>query len=260
MSIESAAAAVAGRVRESRRGFLTVTRDALRDDFAIGRFTQQQSDLLCEALEKHGVFVHPRPFNGPPTVRLYLRGHVLAEVAESVINPESIPDSPLRRAAEVFARIHAGTHLRSDDVTWLSAFDLLLQVVLGRPPEGWEDLNDDRHPSQLARELAHALGLAAGISDHASTLRVAAAVCALRPRGRRWTSAELMAPGVSESGAAAFVSAVRSAHVALQTEHENLLRRAAQLLLAKDEVPTHPVELGLLGLRFRREEAEGSEP
>ncbi len=189
MSFESAAVAVAERVRTNKRGFLTMRREELRDAFGIGRFTEAQSDGVCEALARQHVLVHPHPRSGEPSLRLYDRKHSLGRVAESILIPGEMPETPLRDAAKLFAREHAGRDLRSDDVVWISAFDVLLQVVLGRPPEGWEDLNDDRHPSQLAREIGHALGLPAGVTDQTSTLRIAAAVCALRPRGRRWTVA-----------------------------------------------------------------------
>jgi hypothetical protein len=257
MSFENAAGALAERVRATKRGFLTLRREELREAFGIGRFTEQQSDSIVAAIVQLGLLVYPHPFVPSPTVRLYDRKHSVGQIAESVLVPGEMPDTPLRNAAQAFAREHAGRDLRSDDVVWISAFDLLLQVVLGRPPEGWEDLNDDRHPSQLARELGHALGLAAGVTDLTSTLRIAAAVCALRPRRRRWTVGELASPTAPAAATVAFLGHVRAAHLALQTEHEHLLREAALLLLGGETVPEVPVELGLLGLRFRREEADG---
>lgn len=257
MSFESAATAVAERVRSTKRGFLTMRREELREAFGIGRFTEQQSDAIWDALYAQGLLVHPHPFINLPMLRLYDRKHSVGQIAESILAPGEMPDTPLRNAAQMFARVHAGRDLRSDDVAWISAFDLLLQVVLGRPPEGWEDLNDDRHPSQLAREIGHALGLPTGVTDQAATLRLAAAVCALRPRSRRWTVAELSSAPAAEAPTAAFLGHVRAAHLSLQTEHEHLLRQAAQLLLGREDVPEVPVELGLLGLRFRREDEEG---
>ena len=257
MSFDEAATRVAARIREQGRGFLTVRREELREAFDIGKFTEKQAEGVCEALERSGVIVFPHPFAGQPTMRLYEIAHPLGKVAEAMLLPAEVPETSLRHAAQMFAREHAGRDLRSDDLPWLGAFDLWLQVVLGRPPEAWEDLKDERHPSQLARELAHALGLPHGITEHVATTRIAAAVCALRPRSRRWTAAELMTSQITEDAAAAFVATLRAANMTLRGEHDVVLAQAARLLLGREELPTDPVELGLLGLRYRREDSTG---
>jgi hypothetical protein len=258
MTFDEAGEALAQRVRATGRGYLTMRREELREVFGIGRLTEGQSNAACEALGRQGLFVFPHPFESGPVLRLYDQKHLMAGVAEAVARPDAIPDTPLRRAAEIFARESAGRDLRSDDAPWLLVFDLFLQVVLGREPEGWEDLRDDRHPSELARELATALGFPPTLSAEPSTLRLAAAVCSFRPRRRQWLVSELLGVGGHEAAILPLIDGLASANRRLRDEHERLLQQAARLLLGVDELPSRPVELGIHGLRFRREDVNRS--
>lgn len=252
------AAAVAARLRATGRGFLTMRKDELREAFGVGRFTEGQSNAVCEALDRYGVTVFPPPFYSGMTLRLYQAEHPIRDVADAVLNPDNVPETALRRAADVFARERSGRDLRSDDAPWLRIFDLFLQLVVGRQPEGWEDLRDDRHPSQVARELAEALGFDRQVPDDESTVRLAAAVCAFRPRRRRWEPAALVPAGWDGAAALPLVAQLETTNRALHERHEQLLREAAQLLLHAKQVPDRPVEVGLLGLRYCREDDERS--
>jgi hypothetical protein len=247
---------VVSQVRGTGRGFLTMRRDGLRDAFGIGRFTEGQAEAVCEALGRLGVFVYPHPFDNVSTLRLYDQKHPIAGIAEAVALPDAMPETALRNASEVFARERAGRDIRSDDAPWLVAFDILLQTVIGREPEGWEEMRDDRHPSQLARELGQALGFAQGVTDQIALLRLAAAVCAFRPRRRQWLASELSGGAEGPSAVLPFIDGLEAANRRLRDEHERLLHQAARFLLRADEVPSVAVELGLLGLRYRREDGE----
>lgn len=256
MSFDEAATALATRVRSTGKGFLTMRRDELRDAFDIGRLTPGQSEAICESLGRQGVYVFPNPVQNGHTLRLYDQRHPIAGLAEAVSQPDAIPETALRHAAEVFAREHAGRELRSDDAPWLTVFDVFLQIALGREPQGWEELRDDRHPTELARELAVALGFAADVASRSSTLRLAAAVCAFRTRTRGWLASELAGPDDAEAAVLPLTDALAAAGRRLHDDHDRLLRQAARLLLRSDEIPVQQVELGLLGLRYRRETAE----
>jgi hypothetical protein len=253
---DAEAQAVAGRVRATNRGFLTMRKDELRDAFGVGRFTEAQSDAVCEALFRNGAFVFPRPYSSGPSLRIYECDHPVAQVAEAILEPDSIPETPLRQAADLFAREKAGRELRSDDAPWLTIFDLFLQLLIGRQPDGWEDLRDDRHPSQVATELAAVLGLDPGLAADDSTTRIAAAVCAFRPRRRNWQVSAFVPEERGQDNAQPLVAALHASNRSLRDLHEQLLRQAAQLLLLSDLVPDHPVEVGLLGLRYCREDDE----
>lgn len=258
MTFDEAAMPVAARVRASGCGFLTMRREELREAFGIGKFTERQATEVCEALGRQGIFVHPHPYESGPTLRLYDQKHPVGAIAETVARPDELPETSLRRTAEVFARETAGRDLRSDDAPWLVVFELFLHLVLGREPDDWEDLRDDRHPSELARELALALGFAQSIAEAHSTLRIAAAIGAFRPRRRPWLAKELTGPDGADVTLLAFVDGLAAANRRLREEHERLLRQAARLLLRADAIPDKPVELGLIGLRYRREDAERS--
>jgi hypothetical protein len=235
---------------------MTIRRDELRDAFDIGRLTPAQSEAVCEALGRQGVFVFPAPVQNGHTLRLYDQRHPIAGLAEAVTKPDAIPETALRRAAEVFAREHAGRELRSDDAPWLTVFDVFLQIALGREPDGWEELRDDRHPTELARELAVALGFTADVASRPSTLRLSAAVCAFRTRTKAWLASDLAAPDDTEAAVLPLIDALAAAGRRVRDDHDRLLRQAARLLLRSDEIPSRPVELGMLGLRYRRESAE----
>jgi hypothetical protein len=124
---------------------------------------------------------------------------------------------------------------------------------LGGEPQGWEDLRDDRPPSELARDIAGALGFVPDLASRQSTIRLAAAIRAFRPRARPWLAADLAGIGGGEAAALPLVDALAAANRRLRDEHDQLVRQAARLLLGADEIPTKAVELGLLGLRYRRE-------
>jgi hypothetical protein len=253
MTFEEAARSIFSRLKASGRGFLSIRKDELREAFGIGRLTEQQSDLIVEALEAAQVYVYPHPYWSGSTVRLYDRKHPLGDLAISVAEPDRTTDAPLRRAAETFARERAGKDLRSEDVPWTEAFEIFLQLVTGREPDGWEDLKDQRHGSMLARELAGALGLEPSLADSSTVVKLAAAVCCLRPKATRWNAADLSTDPES-SYAMDLVSALDARDRRVREELDRALRAAALVLLAGKEIPSTQVELGTLGLRRRRED------
>jgi hypothetical protein len=256
MTFETVAAELAAQVRDSASGFLTMRRDALRAAFDIGRFTQAQATAVCEALGEAHVAVYPHPFENVSTVRLYDKMSPIGQVAAAILHPEELPETKIRHAADLFEREARGRDLRSDDAPWLRVFDLFLQIALGREPDDWEELRDDRPGPELAREIASALGFEASIAQEPTTLRIAAGVCAFRPRVRRWSAAEFDVE--AGSAASGLVDRIAAANAQLGELHADLLRQAAMLLLGKRGIPRHNVELGVLGLRYRREDAERS--
>ena len=147
---------------------------------------------------------------------------------------------------ELYARANAGKDRRSDDVPWLSALDVFLQLVIGKPPEGWEDLDDDREPFQLREALAASLGLPDDIVNAKETVRIAGAVCACRPHRYRLDDAP---PGLG----AALAEAARKQRECFDA----VLLEAAKHLLEGAEIPSRNVELGRLGLRYRHEAKGG---
>jgi hypothetical protein len=108
--------------------------------------------------------------------------------------------SHLRQEAPCWqhGRGHHSCRERSRDITSPSGGSLCPR---GRQPEAWKDLRDDRHPSQVARELAAALGFTQEIVDEEMTMRIAAAVCASRPRAQRWVASDFAEFGASEAPA-----------------------------------------------------------
>lgn len=260
MSFDDSAATLATRLRATGQGFLTIRRDELRDHFGIGRLTEGQSQAITVALRKQEVIAIPHPFSSGPTLRLYDGQHPIGDMVQAIVWPDEIPETPLRRASDAFSRQNAGRDLRSDDVPWPMAFDLFLQVALGRELDDWEELRDDRHPTELARAFAQALGFPPELADEPSTLRIAAAACAIRPRRRNWVAAEFVPEGEPASSAQGLLDALGTALRRQKDEHERVLQQAARLLLGSTEIPHHPVELGLLGLRYRRENSARTEP
>jgi hypothetical protein len=256
MTFDEAATGLATKVRATGHGYLTMRRDEVRDAFEIGRLTEGQANAICEALGRHGVYVFPHPFSSGLSLRLYQQDHPVARIAEAVTRPDMIPETALRQAADVFAREKAGRDLRSDDAPWLPVFDMFLQLVLGREPEGWEEMRDDRPRPELAAEVGTALGLSAGTSSAPSTLHVAAAVCAFRPRSRRWLAPELAGPSDNSAAVLPLLDSLHAVNRHLQQEHDRLLRQAARLFLQSEDIPTTAVELGCMGLRYRREDSE----
>ena len=123
---------------------------------------------------------------------------------------------------------------------------MFLQLVIGKPPEGWEDLDDDREPFQLVAALAASLDLPADVVDAKETVRIAGAVCACRPHRYRLEDAP---PGLG----AALAEATRKQ----KESFDGVLREAAKHLLEGAEIPSRNVELGRLGLRYRHEAKGG---
>jgi hypothetical protein len=136
----------------------------------------------------------------------------------------------------------AGKERRSVVVPWLSALDVFLQLVIGRSPEGWEDLDDDRELYQLVAALAASLELPAEIVHSTETRRMAGAAWACRPRVPRWE-------GAPPALAAILAEAARKQKYIF----DGMLRDAAKHLLGGADIPSRDVDLGRLGLRYRRE-------
>lgn len=251
---------IAARIRASNKGYLTVRRDELREQFGIGRLTENLSRQIEAALDHAALFILPSPADTYDNVlRIYEKG-AFGDLVISIFDPSNSTEAPLARYAEQMQRAKRGADLRSDDAPWLTIFDVFLQVVMGREPEGWEELNDERHPNELAQQLATALDLPRTTVQRQATLRLAAAVCAVRPRRRSTLLADQLAmiPEADDSHVRQFLDAKDSAERRMREEHERLLTLAAKLLLGTNEVPTRSVEVGVLGLRFRREDNERS--
>ncbi len=235
-------------------GFLTIQRDALRERFNIGRLTQGISNDLVDKLSEHRMVVIPHPYsaqgNTPSaqgnTLRVYDLDSEIGKIARAVAEPQTVSEKALLDTLELHTRANAGKDRRSDDVPWLTALDVFLQLFIGRPPEGWEDLDDQREPHQLVAALAEGLGLPAEIVNARATAAIAGAVCAYRPRRFRLEAAS---PDLN--------SALEEAGRRQQEIFDRLLREAAKHLLGRSEIPSHNVELGRLGLRYRREAQGG---
>jgi hypothetical protein len=228
-------------------GFLTMQRDTLRERFGIGRLTQRISQDLTTTLYEHGMIVFPHPYYMQgSSLRVYDVESEIGKIALAIADPQLATERALVDAVNLHTRANAGKDRRSVDVPWLSALDVFLQLVIGRPPEGWEDLEDGREPYQLVAALAASLDLPAEVADAHETVRIAGAVCACRPHGHRWEGAP---PGL----AVALAEAARK-----QKEiFEGVLQEAAKHLLGGAEIPSRNVELGRLGLRYRREAKGG---
>jgi hypothetical protein len=228
-------------------GFLTIQRDSLRQRFGIGRLTQGISNDLRATLEEHGMFVIPHPYYAQGnTVRVYDIESEIGKIAWAVVAPHSASERPLVDAVDLYNRANSRKDRRSDDVPWLTALDVFLQLVIGRPPEGWEDLHDDRPPYQLIGSLAATLDLPDGVETSKETVAIAGAVCACRPHRLRWDGAP---PALGR--------ALGEAAEEQKQIFDRVLREAAVHLLGGRQIPSHNVELGRLGLRYRREAQGG---
>jgi len=228
---------------EGHGGFLTLQRDTLRERFGIGRLAEKNTEELVDTLRNHGMIVFPHPYHVQGTsLRVYDAESEIGKIARAVIEPQSVPERALVDAVNLHERATAGKRRRSVSVRWLSALDVFLQLVIGRPPEGWEDLEDVREPYQLVEALAASLELPAKIVHATETIRLAGAVCACRPRGLRW------------EGAPAKLSATLDEATRKQKDiFDRVIREAAEHLLGGAEIPSSEVDLGGLGLRYRRE-------
>ena len=176
------------------------------------------------------------------SLRVYDVESEIGKIALAVVDPQDVPERALVDAVNLHERATAGKRRRSVCVPWLSALDVFLQLVIGRPPEGWEDLEDDREPYQLVEALAASLELPADIVHATETIRMAGAVCACRPRGPRWE-------GAPPALAATLAEAARKQ----KDIFDGVLREAAKHMLGGAEIPSRDVDLGRLGLRYRRE-------
>lgn len=227
-------------------GFLTMQKDTVRKHFGIGRMTQGISEDLTSVLYRHGMYVIPQAYYAQGTLRVYDVDSEIGKIAWAVADPQGASERPLVDAVNLHERANATKDGHSDDVPWLTALDVFLQLLIGRPPEGWEDLLDNREPYQLVAALADAIGLPAGVADARETVGIAGAVCACRPHGVRWQGAP-----------PALGAALEEAAQEQKEIFDRVLREAAKHLLSGAEIPINNVELGRLGLRYRREAQGG---
>jgi hypothetical protein len=239
MDWDDAARALKRDVRE-HGGFLTLQKDMLRERFDIGRLAEKISQDLVDTLEEHGLIVFPHPFEAHGTLRIYDVETDIGKIALAVIDPHDVTERALVDAVSLQERADAGKRRRSVCVPWLSALDILLELVIGRWPEGWEELDDDREIYQLVASLATSLGLTTDLGD-SETRQMAVAVSACRPRVR-WD-------GAPPTIAAILKEAARKQKYIF----DGMLRDAAKHLLGGAEIPSRDVDLGCLGLRHSRE-------
>lgn len=229
-------------------GFLTMQKDTLRERFGITRLKKVISRDLTENIKNCGMIVRPDLYhmNGKESLRVYDTKSDIWKIARAVLNPQ-IPEKALVHAVNLYERANDGEDRRSVDVPWLKAFEVFLQFRFGRPPEDWEDLNDEREPYQLVDEIAKSLGLACNARDK-ETFHIARAVCACRPRGVRLDCATRD-----------LNDAITEAAKNQKEIFDGVLREAAKHLLDGKEIPSQRVELGRLGLRYRHETQGGME-
>lgn len=254
MNFEPNARTLAERIRKGNRGFLSLTREELRASFEIGRLTELQSDDIVLALEGCRMLTYPHPYAAESTIRVYDLDHAMGGVANAVLRPQSVTDGPLRRAAEALDRYRQDEDLRSEDVPWIEAFDLLLQIILGHGPHEWEDVRSGRHGRLLARELAEALGLAGDRVEEDWLIALASAVSTVRPVSRFRRATALSPDGGRENieRAEQILSHLQRYQERTASEHREILVAAARMVLGGKDLPQARVELGLLGLRRRR--------
>lgn len=255
MSYELAAKQLAQEIRASGRGFLTVSKEQLKQRFEIGRLTVNLSAAIEEALEGADLIAAPPPNEAGLNLRVYDLKHPLGAAARSVTWPDNSTDAPLLEISDLVSRAHAGRALRSEDVPWLEGLQMLFQLSLGREPAGWEDVRDDRHSSELARSLAEELGLDAHLLESSTFLRLAAQVDCYRPPERPLQAADLVIEAELAFDPFNLLAAVQETQQRMAEQHKLLLTTVARSFLQGAEPPLKQVEVGLLGLRRMRERA-----
>jgi hypothetical protein len=224
------------------RGFLTMQKDKFKKQFDIGHLTEGIAQDLLAMLDNHGMIVLPHPYYLQGTLlRVYDVASEIGKIARAITYPQEVPETALVDAVCLYERAAAGKRQRSVCVPWLSAFDVFLQLVIGRPPDDWEVLDDDLESYQLVAALAASLKLRNDIGK-AETVRIAGAVWACRPRVRQWE-------GAQQALAAILAEAARKQKFIF----DGMLRDAAKHLLGGAEIPSCDVDLGKLGLRYRCE-------
>ena len=228
-------------------GFLTVKKDSLRERFGIGRLAERNTQDLLNTLHEHGMIILPHPYYMQgASLRIYDVESEIGKIARAVGYPQEVPETALVDAVNLCERATAGKDRRSDDVPWLLALDVFLQLVIGRPPEGWEDLDDDRLLPQLEgrpRREPRPSGRHRRIEGD----------CPHRRRRMRLSPARPLVGERPPALGAAFAEAARK-HKDI---FDGVLREAAKHLLGGAEIPSRDVELGRLGLRYRREAQGG---
>ena len=248
MTIKKLAQKLADKVRATGVGFMTLNKEQLKSELGIGKLTESQAQEIVSALGKEDLFVHPRPDPQVSTLRLYDLRHDIGKAAKAVIRADLVPDTPLHTVARAVQRVEAGRSLRSTDVPWLDAFGIWLELVSGREPDEWEDLNDGRHPGELTRSLAASLNISPDVVDTPWVIHLAATCSAWRPPMRLLQASDL------DTAEAEGKMVSRFLRVQKDRASRALLRAAAPLFFGDVEPPKGRVELGLLGLRLRREQ------
>jgi hypothetical protein len=111
----------------------------------------------------------------------------------------------------------------------------------------------------LARELAESLGLPEGVTDSASMLRIATAVCSVRLRSVAWRAMDFFDDPTNAADGAEIAQALTNRDRVAREEHKNVVAAAARLILARVEIPTTRIELGRLGMWRQRDMRTGEE-
>jgi hypothetical protein len=252
-NFSTAAAELADSVRANGEGFMTMSKEEFRNHFDIAKLTYNQADEIQAALENIEVIALPHPYNIASTVRIFDLRHQLGAIALAIVDPENLTAGPLREAARVLSLRQAALEMRSEDVPWVESLGVLLELILGREPEGWEDVRNDRHSIGLAEDLARAMGIDPELLDRRWMLRLASSACPFRTHTIAFRAADIEEAGDQYEHVAEFEEAVRLFQAQIHEARAQLLEAAARMLLRGAQPPATRVELGLLGLRLRRE-------
>src|SRR6516225_10773118 len=76
-------------------GFLTISKDALRERFGIGSLKVNNSEELDNTLQEHGMIAIPHPYHAGSSLRVYDLESAIGKLALAVSNPEEVPETAL---------------------------------------------------------------------------------------------------------------------------------------------------------------------
>jgi hypothetical protein len=250
-----AAEQLAEEIRKSSDHFLTITKKELSDRFGIQRMTEGLGNEIATALANLRIDIHPHPWQARNVVRLYDLDHPVGGLFLAVIEPDRMVDVPLRRYVNLVTREEDGRAGKTELVPWIEAFAMMLEALLGREPEGWEDMVLDRSHRALAATLADALGL----DEDGDPLvqqqrqRLAGLAGRWRPIGRKYAAEEIVARPNEIPIGEAVIQAVAEIDRVIRRHRTEVVNAIAKLVLGGDP-PKTEIDVARVGLRRRRED------
>ena len=234
-------------------GFLTLQKDELARRFDIGRLAEKITEELVDTLRSYGDDRLSAPL---PACRGRRSASTMSKARSGrshgpFVEPQdSAGDGDRRRREPARARDRREASADPSVCRGYRRLTCSFSSSSGDRPRAGRISMTVVSLTSSSRPSPQSLELTADLAHATATIRMAGAVYACRPRESRWEGAPARVPVEARCGTRAILAEAARKQKEI---FDGVLREAAKHLHGGAEVPSCDVDLGRLGLRYRRE-------